>query len=190
MNDSYKNAKIYRLVSKNSNKVYIGSTVQPLSKRFIQHRCSYNSYANPLALIHVYAYQTSYEVFKDGDVSIELVEDFVCSNKNELDARENYHIIQNVNSVNKRGRSGFSSTENLAVYMKEYNKNNAYVCSCGSKVKSGKTKHNRSKKHKRFLESIGEESEHVKKLMKIISNKEIELEILKDKLKEINLVHI
>jgi hypothetical protein len=63
---NYQNGKIYTIRSPNTDKFYIGSTTQPLFKRFYSHKCIHNS-------------TCSKEIFQCGDAYIELLEDYKCS---------------------------------------------------------------------------------------------------------------
>ena len=76
----YSNAKIYKIVSDLTDKIYIGSTCSPLSKRHYQHIKAGKNKC------------TSSELIKLGDTRIELVEDFPCERKEQLNAREGYYI--------------------------------------------------------------------------------------------------
>jgi len=93
---NYQNGKIYKLVSNNTDKIYIGSTCSSLSKRLNQHKreykCSENGNRKYLS--------KSKDVLCFGDVDIILLENSACNNKNELHARERYFIENNV-CVNK-----------------------------------------------------------------------------------------
>lgn len=93
----YQKGQIYRLWSEHTNKFYIGSTCSPLAKRLWEHRNDYN-----LFIKEKQHYMTSYELFKLGDVKIELLEDFPCNNKKELNRREGQLIrLHKDNLVNK-----------------------------------------------------------------------------------------
>ena len=87
----YSKAKIYAIRSRNSDDVYIGSTCQPLYKRFSGHKSMYD---------RGYICQTkSRDIFKHGDTYIELIEEFPCGSKNELIVRE-MQIIRSTPCVN------------------------------------------------------------------------------------------
>ena len=88
---NYQNGKIYKLVSNHTDKVYIGSTTQPLHKRFHEHK----AYLNSGRLDN-----TSRTLFELGEVDIVLVEEYPCRNKIELHRQERYWI-ENTNCVNK-----------------------------------------------------------------------------------------
>ena len=92
MNNKYQNGKIYRLVSKHSPIPYYGSTVQRLSKRFYEHKERFrnNSKIN----------YSSFKIIELGDYKIELVENYPCNSRRELELREAYWIKNNL-CVNK-----------------------------------------------------------------------------------------
>ena len=81
----YQNGKIYKLVSDSTDKIYIGSTCNPLYKRLWWHKSAYKSRTS----------HTSKELIKFDDCQIILIEDFPCERKEQLTARERYHIEQN-----------------------------------------------------------------------------------------------
>ena len=89
----YSKGKIYRLNC--ANLVYIGSTTQTLSMRKGQHRRDCNGWLN--GTTH---YRSSFELFKLGNPVITLIEDYPCDRKEQLLARERFHIQNNV-CVNK-----------------------------------------------------------------------------------------
>ena len=91
----YKNGKIYAIRSHQTDKIYIGSTTQPLSKRFSCHKSNYKSYLDGL-----HHYITSFEILQYDDAYIELFEEYPCDNKIMLNKREG-EIIRLNNCVNK-----------------------------------------------------------------------------------------
>jgi hypothetical protein len=83
----YKDGKVYSIRSPHTEKVYIGSTVMSLSKRFSQHkrtihRCS------------------SKQIIDAGDAYIELIEASPCNSKEELFRREAQIMRQTPNCIN------------------------------------------------------------------------------------------
>jgi predicted GIY-YIG superfamily endonuclease len=58
----YKNGKIYCIRSHKSNDVYIGSTTQPLHKRFYHHKNNYKYWKNGK-----YHYVTSFKLIDNYD---------------------------------------------------------------------------------------------------------------------------
>ena len=91
----YKNAKIYKLVSFQTDKVYVGSTTQSLSKRKAKHKCDYKRWLDGKK-----HYITSFELIKYDDNDIILLEEYPCENKMELHKRER-EWIERVECVNK-----------------------------------------------------------------------------------------
>ena len=118
----YQNGKIYKLVSAKTDKIYIGSTCNPLYKRLWQHKSASKN------LNKCY---TSKELVKFDDCKIILIEDFACERKEQLTARERYHIEQNkdicVNKIiptrtNKEYRE--QNKDKIADQKKEYEQQN------------------------------------------------------------------
>jgi hypothetical protein len=75
--------------------VYIGSTIQPLSKRMGGHRTKFKSYC-----VRSCNYVSSFDVLEIGDAYIELVEYCSCGTKAELERREG-EVQRDTNCVNK-----------------------------------------------------------------------------------------
>jgi len=85
---AYKQGKVYMIWSPHTNKVYIGSTTQPLHKRFYDHCHT------------LYRRTSAHEVIDCGDARIELIEEYPCASKSELNRREG-QIIRERACVNK-----------------------------------------------------------------------------------------
>ncbi len=92
---NYANGKIYKLVSFQTDKVYIGSTCEKLSVRKAKHKSKYRSFLNGQK-----CYITAFEIIKFDDADIVLLEEFPCENKEQLHKRERYYIVSN-DCVNK-----------------------------------------------------------------------------------------
>lgn len=83
----YSKSKIYKITNTENKIIYIGSTIQPLHKRFHTHRC----YART-------RFQESKFYLEMNNIGIEkfqivLIKNFPCKDKTELHAEE-YRIIQ------------------------------------------------------------------------------------------------
>jgi hypothetical protein len=113
--NKYQKAKIYTIRSPNTNKIYIGSTIADLSKRFYQHRIKSQSLVRNEAL-------TSKIIIDSGDAYIELLENYPCNDKRELEKREHELIRENNNiCVNKIILGGNDKTkEERRVKKKQY----------------------------------------------------------------------
>ena len=91
----YKNSSIYCIRSRQTEKIYVGSTTQKLSSRMATHRCDYKRFLKKK--IH---YLTSFEILKYDDAYIELIEKFPCNDIYELRKQEAFHI-KNMNCINR-----------------------------------------------------------------------------------------
>ena len=90
--------KIYKIVSKSGT--YIGSTIGTLDKRFKEHQQSFKQHKKGNG-----KYMTSFALLGDDDVRIELVAEYPCKNKAELQLEE-ARIIRSVECVNKTFAEG------------------------------------------------------------------------------------
>ena len=80
----YKNGKIYQILNNINDEVYVGSTLQPLSKRFYSHKTHSDHLNNKLhELMRTIGKNNCY---------IELIENYPCNSKEELRAREGHYI--------------------------------------------------------------------------------------------------
>lgn len=98
MKANYNEGKIYKIVSDSTDRIYIGSTCKKyLSQRLSKHVCSYKLYLQGKT-----NYVTSFDLIKNGDYDIVLLENVNCDNKEQLRARERYYIeLYNNICVNK-----------------------------------------------------------------------------------------
>lgn len=81
--NKYHNGKIYTIRSHKTNLYYIGSTTQTLYKRIYKHRHHKKDYDN-----HKHHYISSFDILQYDDNYIELLEEYKCENKQELEKRE------------------------------------------------------------------------------------------------------
>ena len=169
----FSNGKIYRIRSAHSELPYIGSTVDSLEYRFKKHKDKYNSWKRGNS-----NYNTSHEILKYDDAYIELVENYPCNSRQELEAREGTYIEIGKNCVNKQraGSNGDYSeyhskwyqnckerqTElQKAPHRKAY-RSEKIKCECGTWVpRVGMLKHKKMKIHQLFLTNP---EEHAKKM--------------------------
>ena len=86
------NGKIYVIICNKTGLKYYGSTTISLSMRLSIHKYMMNKTTKNLS---------SFEVLKNNDYKIELVENFPCQSKDDLFEREKYYI-QNNECTNKR----------------------------------------------------------------------------------------
>ena len=132
----YQNSKIYKIVCNNSGRIYIGSTYLTLEERLKKHELDYKHY---LIGKCKYPHIRSFDIFKDKNYSIELIKNFPCKNRTELEREEGLHQREahyndDIDCVNKviLGRTGKeyhkewseNNKEKLKIYKKEYYENN------------------------------------------------------------------
>jgi hypothetical protein len=178
MHNIYQHGKIYIIESKQTNKVYIGSTTQPLSKRLIAHKRDYNNYIDGK-----YHYVTSFDIVKYEDAYIKLLKEYPCDCRAKLHKKESKYIrkyLKKGRCVNKRieGRTSKQYRLDNIEHVKKrkakyYLKNKEKIkekereiikCECGIEVKRGGiSQHKKSNKHKICLESGIEGWEQYKK---------------------------
>ena len=121
---NYQNGKIYCIRSFKTDDIYIGSTTRKLSSRMSDHRSSYKKWIN--GKDH---YMTSFELIKQGDAYIELLELYPCNIVEELCKKEGEYI-RNMVCINKvipdRTRKEYKkewnekNKEHIKEYQKEY----------------------------------------------------------------------
>jgi len=162
---NYQNSKIYKLYDLETNEKYIGSTTQKLSVRLSGHVRSYKDVLNGKK-----KYVSSFKIIEKGNYRIELIENYPCENKEELRKREGYYI-RNCDCVNKLIAGRMKKEINISYYQnnKEFFKNyyqNYYqrnkakyaeklLCNCGGYYRrDSKYDHKKTKRHKKYLESL------------------------------------
>jgi hypothetical protein len=169
----YNNGKIYKLISPNTTKIYVGSTCKKyLSQRLTTHKGHYNFW-----LKNNKGYMASYELFKLGNVEIVLLESVNCNSKDELLKKEREYIekykdiLININQrpiITKDERKQYrkqhteDNIEEIKQYKKEhYEKNKEeinerrgkiHICNCGTKyTHRNKSRHEKSTKHQKYI---------------------------------------
>jgi hypothetical protein len=174
----YSQGKIYVLKSSQTDDVYIGSTKETLEDRFDSHKRDYKKWLN--GKTH---YITSFDLMKYDDVYIELLEDYPCNSKKELELEEGkYQRI--MNCVNKRieGRTHKEwiedHREEIKEYQKKYREDNKehlkeyrednkdkykdkykqkFKCICGKEIRrDNKRRHEKSTVHIKYIEDMKE----------------------------------
>jgi group I intron endonuclease len=81
---AYHKGKVYKMCSEIDNKIYIGSTIQFLKKRFDSHK---NKAKTGTSIVYIH-----FNIIEWHNVKIELIEEYPCANKKELVKREQHYI--------------------------------------------------------------------------------------------------
>ena len=95
-NNKYKNGKIYTIRYRNDDSlIYVGSTTQPLYKRFSVHK----AHSKISEKENVQLYQ-KFNTTDTNDWYIELYEDYPCERREQLTQREG-QVIRDIGTLNK-----------------------------------------------------------------------------------------
>ncbi len=92
----YQESKIYKIIDNTNGNVFISSTCEPnLARRLAEHVSKYRRYKQGN-----YNYVSSFEILKNENYSIVLLENYPCNNKDELRARTRFHIDNEEQCIN------------------------------------------------------------------------------------------
>lgn len=171
--NKYQQGKIYKIVCNITGEVYIGSTTDTLSSRLSKHKYDINNKKTPSMSKHI---------LNRGDYKIELIKDYPCNNRRELEEEEQKNINKS-NCINKN--KSYQSKKEREEYVKEWKEDNKdkinkkkretynkdkrqdywiknkdkmlekIKCECGALVSScNLTRHKKSMKHIKLTECI------------------------------------
>lgn len=93
--EKYEHGKIYRIVNEVTNDIYIGSTCNPLCLRMALHR--YHARTGNTSKVYQVMTEIGIEHFK-----IQLLEEFPCDSRKELQEREEQFINMLRPTLNQR----------------------------------------------------------------------------------------
>ena len=151
---NYADGKIYRIDCLTSGLVYFGATCKKtVAQRLAKHVNNYNTWVRN----NTNKYMTSFEVLKNNNYIISLIEECPCENKDQLNARESF-FIRNNDCVNKTIPNRTSGEYNLkyrndnAEKIKKYNATprKCNVCNCHITI-IHISRHNRTQTHLKNL---------------------------------------
>jgi hypothetical protein len=101
---NYQNGKIYKIVNLETEICYIGSTCQTLDQRLRDHKSEYKKYLLGKAEA---GYTSSFEILKNDDHDIVLIENYPCETQAQVEllVRERYWTNKNccVNHLKNQG---------------------------------------------------------------------------------------
>lgn len=112
--------KIYVIKSPQTDQVYYGSTMHPLNIRFSVHKSQYKKFLEG----KIPYVCSSSRILHYKDAFIELIEDYECETKEDLEKRE-MEYIKNNPCVNIQGKGATWTKEDHRAYQKEYRLKNA-----------------------------------------------------------------
>ena len=165
------NGSIYKIISRNTDKIYIGSTTKSLIKRLLQHEQDYQKYKRGKC-----NYTTSFKILEFENYHIELIESIEFESKNELRQREGYIIKKNRNICVNRCIAGQTKQESDKIYRiqnrdklckskKEYyiqnrdrihkHNNESLNCACGKTyTRQNKSRHEKCNFHIAYIKLL------------------------------------
>jgi hypothetical protein len=170
---NYLKTIIYKIVCKDLNitDIYVGHTTD-FTERKYAHKKRYNGSFNESCNLKVYQKIRENGGWDNWDIL--EIEKYPCNDSNEAQTRERYWFDQHNSSLNSQ-RPVISKIELLEYkkiyreknklkiqqYWKEYREKNKnelkekYTCQCGSSIiKYKKNRHETSKKHLKYIESL------------------------------------
>jgi len=120
----YANGKVYAIICRKTERRYIGSTCEPtVAKRLAQHVKDFKSWKEGKG------YLASFDIIKDGDYFIVLLELCPCNSKDELRMCEQKHIdsCECINKIKAFKSEKEKIEHNKQKSMKYYYENHAKV---------------------------------------------------------------
>tara|TARA_R100000808_G_C2139105_1_gene147080 strand:+ start:355 stop:774 length:420 start_codon:yes stop_codon:yes gene_type:complete len=91
--ERYKNGKIYLIKCNKTGLGYVGSTIQPLRTRLQKHETDYRGFFE-INNNKPRSYRASADILCNEDYTMELLEEYSCNNKRELEQRESLWIFK------------------------------------------------------------------------------------------------
>ena len=138
MTSNYSNGKIYKIIDCTTDMIYVGSTIHTLADRLKGHEDKYKYFLSGKKTPIL----TSFKILENNNYKIELIENFPCQSKRELEKKEGHFIKlyrkQELNIVNKcvAGQDPYE----------------LMTCKCGMRyTHKHQAKHIRSYPHQKFL---------------------------------------
>ena len=91
----YSKGKIYKIICNTTGLIYVGSTIQKLCERLSGHRNNYKLYLQGKT-----RFITSFDIIKNDNYEIILIDECPCNNKEQL-LREERKYIESIECINK-----------------------------------------------------------------------------------------
>ena len=145
----YQRGKVYAIICRKTERRYIGSTCEPtIAKRLAKHVSDFKCWKKGMRRC------MSYDIIKDGDYHIVLLELYPCNSRDELRMCEQKHI-DSCECVNKV--KAFRNEEELAEYKKQYQEQNRGKISEQHKNKYQQNRDEINKRQKQYREQNRDE---------------------------------
>ena len=117
IDERYKNGKIYLIKCNKTKNGYIGSTIMPLKIRLQKHETDYRGFMG-INGNKTRNYRGSSEILINQDYGIQLLENYCCNNRKELEKRESMWIFkisatQNLTNKNMPGKIGLEDLDTI-----------------------------------------------------------------------------
>jgi Zn ribbon nucleic-acid-binding protein len=152
----YQRGKVYAIICRKTDRQYVGSTCEPtLAKRLAQHVKEFKIWKKNKS-----RFVSSYDIIKNNDYYIILLELCSCNSKDELRMCEQKHInlreCVNICKAFITKEEKIMNKEKKQEYHKKYKEDNKYnekrkiqyTCKCGATIcKGGKARHERTQIH-------------------------------------------
>ena len=144
---------VYMLKCNTTQRVYIGSTQKDIGKRLKSHLSCYKRYLKNKDTKYLSLYYSSFEIIKNNNYSIKLLEKREFNNKKSMFELENEYIIKYKDKCVNKIKAICRSTSQS----KYYQKNKKYInrkttCQCGSYLyKRHLSIHKKSIKHINYV---------------------------------------
>ena len=149
---------VYKIYDNTNGNAYYGSTIQTLSKRMAKHKSDYKLWFDGKG-----NNVTSFDIIKNGDYDISLVEEVEYQDIKELLMRERFYIENNVcvnkciptrtlNEYRKDNRVKIIKYREDTKEMIREKRKEKMTCICGSIFrKDYKSNHDKTPKHLNFM---------------------------------------
>jgi hypothetical protein len=119
-NEKYQQGKIYMMKCNKTGLCYIGSTIEKLNKRLGKHLTDYRGYMG-INNVKRRNYRSSFDVIINENYDINLLENYPCNNRRELQHREALwifkmgvtHRLSNVNMPSRLSVEDLNTIINL-----------------------------------------------------------------------------
>jgi len=157
---------VYKIISNQTDKCYVGSTIKNINQRFRGHKNNYKLYVNGY-----HHYTTAVQILQYDDAEIILIDEIEFEDKKTLTELEGKYMRE-LNCVNKfipnrtQKEHYEENKEKIKEQSRQYRENNKdklkekrdkkyaerYACDCGSIViVCCKSRHDKTKKHLDYI---------------------------------------